>query len=166
MKEKERVWISLGGNLGDREANLRRALDLMREKGLEITRKSSLYESEPQGYEDQGKFYNAAAELFTRLSPRQLLRVLQEIEQEMGRVREMRWGPRVIDLDILLFGGRVINSPQLTVPHYAMSGRAFVLLPLAELEPNLLIPGAGEVSRLLPLCPSLGIKKIRGPEEW
>ncbi|MCL2678224.1 MAG: 2-amino-4-hydroxy-6-hydroxymethyldihydropteridine diphosphokinase [Clostridiales bacterium] len=163
---KERVWLSLGGNLGGRWENLRRALSLMREKGLEITRKSSLYESEPQGYEAQGRFYNAAAELFTQLSPMQLLRLLQGIESEMGRVRETRWGPRVIDLDILLFGERVISSPELVIPHYALRERSFVLMPLVELEPNLLIPGAGAAARLLPLCPSLGIRKVCGPEEW
>jgi len=163
---KERVWVSLGGNLGDRKENLRRALAQMRGEGLEVVRKSSLYESEPQGNEDQDKFYNAVAELVTDLEPLELLHLLQGIERKMGRERTIRWGPRVIDLDILLFGERVIRSDDLIVPHYAMSGRSFVLMPLAELEPGLPIPGAGEASQLLPLCPDLGIKKVCAPQEW
>ena len=163
---KEQVWVSLGSNLGDRLQNLSRALAMMNEKDLRVLRKSSVYESDPQGYEAQGKFYNAAAEFSTVLQPEETLAILQGIELALGRKREIRWGPRTIDLDILLFGQRVIDAAVLTVPHPALAGRSFVLCPLAELAPDLLIPGLGSVSRLLPLCPSLGIEKILSPDQW
>jgi 2-amino-4-hydroxy-6-hydroxymethyldihydropteridine diphosphokinase len=144
-----RVFVGLGSNLGDRELNLRRAL--VRLEQLGSVRVSSFRETDPVGVTDQPKFLNAAAELATDLSPRELLERLLEIERELGRDRatERRWGPRVIDLDLLLFGEEAIDEPGLTVPHPRLADRRFVLEPLCELNEDLALPDGTRVRDLL-----------------
>ena len=142
-----RAYVGLGANLGDREATLRRALELL---GDEVVAVSSFRETDPVGYEDQPRFLNAAAALETELSPRELLERLLAIERELGRTRDgPRYGPRTIDLDLLLYADVVVDEPGLRVPHPRLVERRFALEPLAELDPGLTIPGAGAVSVLL-----------------
>ena len=139
------AYVGLGANLGDREAAIRRAAAL-----IGATRLSSLFETEPWGYEEQPSFLNAVAELETELEPRALLNTLHDVERRLGRERAgPRWGPRTIDLDLLLYGDRVIDEPGLTVPHPRLHEREFALAPLAELAPELVVPGFGTVSSLL-----------------
>ncbi|MGZ4441274.1 MAG: 2-amino-4-hydroxy-6-hydroxymethyldihydropteridine diphosphokinase [Gaiellaceae bacterium] len=142
-----RVHVGLGSNLGDREAALRGALDLL---GDDVVAVSSFRETDPVGYLDQPRFLNAAAALDTELEPRALLDRLLDVERELGRTRESpRFGPRTIDLDLLLYGDRMIDEPGLVVPHPRLAERRFVLEPLAELDPDLVVPGLGRVSDLL-----------------
>ena len=143
------AFIGLGTNLGDRELNLRGALERLEELGP--VRASSFRETDPVGVTDQPKFLNAAAELATELPPRELLERLLEIERELGRDRaaERRWGPRVIDLDLLLFGEEAIDEPGLTVPHPRLADRRFVLEPLCELNEDLTLPDGTRARDLL-----------------
>lgn len=135
-----RAFIGLGSNLGDREGNCRTAVDLLCQAGVKVTKTSSFYETEPWGRTGQPKFINQAIEVETPLDPRALLGVLQRIETEMGRVRTERWGPRTIDLDILLYDGLVLDEPDLAIPHPRMQERGFVLDPLAEIAPDVVHP--------------------------
>ena len=136
--------IGLGSNLGDRQANLKRAVrEIERSEGSKVIAVSSFYESEPVGREDQPDFVNAAAEVWTTLSPRSLLGILRGIELRMGRRRLERWGPRNVDLDILLFGDYVLSEADLTIPHPRMHQRRFVLAPLCEIAPDALHPVLG-----------------------
>jgi 2-amino-4-hydroxy-6-hydroxymethyldihydropteridine diphosphokinase len=139
------VLLSLGSNLGDRVENLRRAIQAMKERGIEVVAVSRLYETEPVGVVNQPWFVNCAAEIRTSLAPPELLRELQAIEKSLGRVRDIPQGPRTIDLDILSYGDAVIDTPELTVPHPRMRSRRFVLEPLAEIA-----PGFGEMLAALP----------------
>jgi 2-amino-4-hydroxy-6-hydroxymethyldihydropteridine diphosphokinase len=140
-----RAYVGLGANLGDREAAIRAAAEQ-----LGAVRLSTIRETEPWGYEDQPRFLNAVAELETDLSPRALLDRLLEIERELGRTRDgPRWGPRTIDLDLLLYDDERLDEPGLTVPHPRLHERRFVLEPLAELDPGLEVPGRGRVDALL-----------------
>ena len=142
------AYVGLGSNLGDREGTLRRALELLREH-VEVRAVSTLRETEPVGVVDQPRFVNAAARVETALSPRELLDVLLGVERELGRERRERWGPRTIDLDLLLYGDETVGEPGLTVPHPRLYERRFVLEPLAELDPALVVPGRGPVRELL-----------------
>jgi 2-amino-4-hydroxy-6-hydroxymethyldihydropteridine diphosphokinase len=147
-----RAYVGLGANLGPREATILRALDLLAaEPGIDVLELSSLGETAPVGVTDQPPFVNGAVSIETTLAPRELLDALLRIEGELGRVRERgeRWGPRTIDLDLLLYGDEVVDEPGLTVPHPRLHERRFALEPLAELEPGLEIPGRGKVSVLL-----------------
>ena len=145
------VYIGLGANLGDREATIRRALELLRSGGdVDVEAVSSLRETDPVGYEDQPPFLNGVAALFTTLPPRALLERLQEVELRLGRDRGgPRFGPRTIDLDLLLYGSDEIDEPGLRVPHPRLGERKFVLEPLAELDSGLEVPGQGSVRALL-----------------
>ena len=143
------AYIGLGSNMGDKMAACRRALDLLSRAGR-VTRVSSFYCTEPVGYPDQETFLNAVAELETDLSPLALLAACHVIEEELGRNRMFRWGPRTIDLDILLYGDQVTNTVELAIPHPLMSARRFVLTPLCELAPHAVDPVSKKtVSRLL-----------------
>jgi len=139
------AYVGLGANLGDRERMIRLAAEAIGGRRL-----STIRETEPWGLVDQPPFLNAVAELETELPPRALLDRLLEVEQELGRVRDgPRWGPRTIDLDLLVQGDLVIDEPGLTLPHPRLAERRFVLEPLAELAPELEIPGLGRVQTLL-----------------
>jgi 2-amino-4-hydroxy-6-hydroxymethyldihydropteridine diphosphokinase len=146
-----RAYVGLGANLGDREGAIRRALQLIAAApGVDVVATSSLSETDPVGYLDQPRFVNAAAAVETSLGPRELLDVLLGIERELGRTRSgPRFGPRTIDLDVLLFGGEVVDEPGLSVPHPRLHERRFALEPLAELDPELVVPGRGPVTKLL-----------------
>jgi 2-amino-4-hydroxy-6-hydroxymethyldihydropteridine diphosphokinase len=145
-----RAYVGLGANLGPREETLRRALELLRRSpGVDVLAVSELRETEPVGVIEQPPFLNGAAALQTSLSARELLDLLLEVERSLGRVRAERWGPRLIDLDLLLFGAETIDEPGLHVPHPHLHERRFALEPLAELDPELVIPGRGRVSALL-----------------
>ncbi len=147
-----RVFVGLGSNLGDREGSLRQGLDrLAAEPELEVIRVSSFRETDPVDFVDQPRFVNAVAEVSTDLPPRELLDTLLGIEQTLGRRREgsQRYGPRTIDLDLLLYDDEVLEEPGLTVPHPRLHERRFALEPLAELDPGLVVPGRGPLSALL-----------------
>jgi 2-amino-4-hydroxy-6-hydroxymethyldihydropteridine diphosphokinase len=145
------VYIGLGANLGERELTIRRALGLLdADAEIDVEATSSLRETDPVGYEDQPKFLNGAAALRTELAPRPLLGRLQEIELELGRDRSgPRFGPRTIDLDLLLYGDERIEEPGLEIPHPRLAERRFVLEPLAELDATIEVPGRGTVQALL-----------------
>lgn len=134
------VYLGIGSNVGERERNCERALALLRKKGLAITRTSSMIETEPWGVEDQPRFINMAAEARTELGPQALLSLLKEVEAEMGRVPSGRWGPRVMDLDILFYDDLVLEEPGLVIPHPRLHERDFVLRPLREIAPGLIHP--------------------------
>lgn len=135
-----RIYLSLGSNLGDTEENIKEALRLLSEQ-VQIIKVSSYYETEPVGYKDQPWFLNIAAEGETALSPSDLLEFTQGIERRMKRVKTIINGPRIIDIDILLYNDDKIETPSLTVPHPRMTERAFVLVPLYEIAPELVIDG-------------------------
>jgi 2-amino-4-hydroxy-6-hydroxymethyldihydropteridine diphosphokinase len=143
------AYIGLGANLGDREENLRAALERLRVLGP--IRVSSFRETEPVGVTDQPPFLNAVAELETDLAPRELLARLLEIERELGRERaaETRWGPRPIDLDLLVYEHETVEEPGLTVPHPRLAERRFALEPLHELAPDLALPDGRRIKDLL-----------------
>ena len=147
-----RSFVGLGANLEDPPAQIARALDLLAaEDGIELVGVSSLRETDPVGFEDQPRFLNGAAELRTSLSARELLERLLAIERHLGRVRGEgpRFGPRTIDLDLLLHGDEQIDEPGLQIPHPRLHERRFALEPLAELDPVLELPGRGPVQALL-----------------
>ena len=139
------AYIGLGSNLGDRDATIRAAIASL----PGVVAVSELRETEPVGVVDQPRFLNGAARLETELSARQLLDVLLAVERELGRERRERWGPRTIDLDLLLYGSETIDESGLTVPHPRLHERRFALEPLAELDSELLVPGRGRVRDLL-----------------
>ena len=140
-----KAFVGLGSNLGERESMIRLALDdVARLPTTLLVRASSLYDTEPVGEVDQPNFLNAVAQLDTELTARQLLWNLQLIEKRLGRVRAQRWGPRTIDLDLLLYGSLVVEEPDLKVPHPELIHRSFVLVPLVELDPMLVHPVTGE----------------------
>ncbi len=146
-----RAHVGLGANLGEREETLHRALEIVAQTaGVEVVAVSSFRETAPVGYLDQPRFVNAAAELETSLSPRDLLDALLAVELDLGRTREgARFGPRAVDLDLLLYGDAQLDEPGLTVPHPRLHERRFALEPLAELDPELVVPGRGRVVDLL-----------------
>ena len=152
MRVKHKAYVGLGANLGDREATIRRALELLRaQPGISVVAVSSLRETDPVGFADQPRFLNGAAALETELAPRELLDRLLGVEGELGRVRGRgpRYGPRTIDLDLLLYGDEVVDEPGLAVPHPRLGERRFVLEPLHELDPALTLPDGRRVADLL-----------------
>lgn len=150
---ENRVFLSMGSNLGDPEANLESGLRAVAElPGVEVVRCSRIYRTEPQGVRDQPWFANLVVELrcSSQWTPESTLQTLLDIEQTLGRTREVRWGPRTIDIDILVFGSETRHDESLEIPHPRMHSRAFVLVPLAEIAPDLRpIPGRGTVKELL-----------------
>lgn len=144
------AYIGLGSNLGNREGTLARAVQLLGEADcVDVVGVSELRATDPVGVVDQPRFLNGAVSVETALSPRALLDLLLEIERSLGRVREERWGPRLVDLDLLVYGDEVIDEPGLHVPHPRLHERRFALEPLAELNPDLEIRRLGRVSALL-----------------
>jgi 2-amino-4-hydroxy-6-hydroxymethyldihydropteridine diphosphokinase len=141
-----RAYLGLGSNLGDRLANLGRAVRLLRERGVDVLRSSRVYETEAVGGPSQPDYLNAVVDVRTERSARELLRSALAVEDEMGRVRAERWGPRVIDVDVLTYGDDRIDQPDLTVPHPRMHERAFVLIPLLELDADPPLPGGRGVA--------------------
>ncbi len=146
-----RAYVGLGSNLGDRAALLQAALEaLAADEGVRVAAVSTFRETEPVGYLEQPRFLNAAAALDTDLGPRALLERLLATERTLGRRRDgRRFGPRTVDLDLLLYGAETIDEPGLSVPHPRLAQRRFVLEPLAELEPALVVPGLGPLAALL-----------------
>lgn len=162
----ERVYIGLGSNLAEPLRQLQAALAAIAElPHSHLAATSSFYASDPLGPPDQPRYVNAVAALDTALAPLELLDALQRIEQEQGRVRKAeRWGPRTLDLDILLFGDRLLSEARLTVPHYHMHARAFVLYPLAEIAPtDLQLPDGRRLEQLLAACPYVGLERLVTP---
>jgi 2-amino-4-hydroxy-6-hydroxymethyldihydropteridine diphosphokinase len=157
-----RAYIGLGSNLNDPVEQVRSARRTISQiNGVEESGFSSLYRSPPMGPADQPDYVNAVLAVTTILAPLALLTELQAIEAEHGRVRgRERWGPRTLDLDILLYGQRVISTERLTVPHPRLSERAFVLYPLYEIAPDLHIPGKGQLAELVQRCPPAGLLRI------
>jgi 2-amino-4-hydroxy-6-hydroxymethyldihydropteridine diphosphokinase len=144
------AYVGLGANLGPREVTLLRAVDLLGEAdGVDVVAVSQLRETAPVGVVDQPRFLNGAVRVETTLPPRALLDLLLELERSLGRVRGERWGPRTVDLDLLVYGSERIDQPGLRVPHPRLHERAFALEPLAELDPELDVPGLGPVSEVL-----------------
>lgn len=148
------VYVSLGSNVGDRFANLRSAVEALRtEDGIEVLRESQVYETDPVGDIEQPPFLNMALSIETTLEPLELLDRTQAIEQRLGRVATRRWGPRVIDIDIILWGDMAITSDRLTIPHPEFRNRAFVLIPLAEIASGSTDPVTGSnVGELAGAC--------------
>jgi 2-amino-4-hydroxy-6-hydroxymethyldihydropteridine diphosphokinase len=146
-----RAYIGLGANLGERDETIARAVRLLGEQeGVEVVAVSTLRETDPVGFLEQPRFLNGAAAVETELEPGELLACLLEVERELGRTRDgERYGPRTIDLDLLVHGDRELDEPGLTVPHPRLAEREFALEPLAELDPELEIPGRGRVADLL-----------------
>lgn len=145
-----RVYVGLGANLGDREKSLRRAVELLDEHAeIAVLAVSGIRETEPWGPVEQPPYLNGAVALETELDPRELLDALLEAERRLGRVRSERFGPRTIDLDLLLYGDVVVDEPGLTLPHPRLHERRFVLEPLVELDPRLVVPERGSVAALL-----------------
>jgi len=140
-----RAYVGVGANLGDRRATIEAAVAAL----PGVVAVSELRETAPVGVVDQPAFLNGAVALETELSPRELLETLLEVERSLGRERGERWGPRTIDLDLLLYGGETLDEPGLTVPHPRLHERRFALEPLAELDPGLVVPGRGRVRELL-----------------
>jgi 2-amino-4-hydroxy-6-hydroxymethyldihydropteridine diphosphokinase len=138
------VYLSLGSNIGDRAANIARAIESLRKRGVRVVRESSLYETEPVDFLEQDWFLNGAVEAETNLAPEDLMHLLLEIERSLGRERRIPKGPRVIDMDILLYGDREVRSSDLEIPHPRMGQRRFVLVPFAEIAPGVRNPVMGK----------------------
>lgn len=146
---KYKVYLSLGSNLGERAENLNKALNLLKEENLRIKKLSSIFETEPVGLKEQPYFLNQVIEIETDLSPTALLKITQNIERIMGRKRERRWGPRIIDIDILWFNGWKVRTCDLILPHPEGEKRRFVLEPLQEIAPDLVYKDGKTVKELL-----------------
>jgi 2-amino-4-hydroxy-6-hydroxymethyldihydropteridine diphosphokinase len=134
------AYIGIGSNVGDKKANCLKGIELLAEAGR-VVRVSSLYYTEPVGFKEQEDFINAVVGLETDFPPADLLSICHSIENRLGRIRTLRWGPRTLDLDILLYGELVMDQPDLVIPHPMMSARKFVLIPLAEIAPHAVHPG-------------------------
>jgi len=155
------VYLGLGSNLGDRRQNLVQALNLISQH-VEIIKLSSIYETEPVGYTQQPLFLNAVCCISTKQSPEQLLILFKKIENRMGRVPSFTNSPRIIDIDILFYDNKTVSTPELTIPHPRITERAFVLVPMLEIAPELTHPGNG--STIQELADNLGI--VSGIHVW
>ena len=166
----EVAYISVGSNLNNPYQQVKSAIDKLKiVDGIRIEAMSGWYLSDPVGPKNQSRYVNGVIKISTRLSPNQLLKKLHEIEDAHGRIRNVRWGPRTLDLDILLYGSRMMNTKKLTIPHPEMKIRNFVLTPLADIEPDLVLPDGSILSSLLennqlkevvPILPGDVIEKI------
>lgn len=159
--EELTAYLSLGSNLGDRKANLCHAVASLVNDYLTNRKMSSYYETEPVGFCEQPWFLNLALEVCTNLSPHELLQRCQQVEQALGRIRSFPDAPRTLDMDILLFGSRMIEDDHLTVPHPRMAARRFVLVPLSEIAPDVVHPVLGKsIQSLLASCPDTSIVRF------
>lgn len=158
------AYLAIGSNLGDRLETLQRAVELLDARpGIEVLRSSRVYETEPVG-PPQPAYLNAVVEVRTDLEPHELLKETQVVEDELGRVRAERWGPRTIDVDVLTFDERTIDEPELVVPHPRMHERGFVVVPLGELDPDPMLPGERKLSELrLPPDAVFGVRPFAPP---
>ena len=158
----KRIYLSLGSNVGDREGNLRRAVERLAARDVRVLRTSRIYETEPVDYRDQAWFLNQVVEAETALFPMQLLTLIGRVERELGRVRTVRNGPRTIDIDILFYAAAIVNTARLEIPHPRMAERLFVLAPLAELAPDLRHPVTHRsVRQMLECAPTAVARPIR-----
>lgn len=156
-----RAYVGLGSNLGDRLDNLQRAVELLLEKGLSVMEASSVYETDPVG-PPQPDFLNAAVAVDCDLPPAELVGVLKQVEAEIGREQSERWGPRVIDLDLLLYGEETVAEPGVTVPHAELTNRAFALVPILEIDDDVELPSGEPLSAFCEKDPQ-GIKVYAPP---
>lgn len=144
-----RIFLGLGSNLGDPQKNIYKALDLLRERSkYAAAQLSPLYKTPPLGDIEQPDFVNAVVEIYTEIEPMDLLKLCKSIENDMGREKTQRWGPRLIDIDILLYANQVIRQENLSIPHIGIAQRSFVLYPLSDLADDLEVPALGRVSEL------------------
>lgn len=165
-KPWRKAWIGVGGNIGDVPAQMNRAIEiLVSHQDVKLVGVSSLYATEPWGLREQAEFKNACVEISTHLEPGALLEACLATEARLKRVRDVRWGPRTIDLDILFIEDVEIDIDGLTVPHSRLHERAFALAPLADLAPNLALAGS-TVSGLLEKLDRDGIREIAKPDDW
>ncbi len=155
------VYLGLGSNLGDRQHNLIKAIELLAQQ-MRVEQMSSLYETEPVGYSEQARFLNAVCQVTTSLTPEELLSLVKEIEAALGRVPSFPNAPRPIDIDILFYANQVIHSPQLTIPHPRLEERAFVLVPLVEIAPELIHPVSRRTVREL----VRRVEGLEGVKKW
>jgi 2-amino-4-hydroxy-6-hydroxymethyldihydropteridine diphosphokinase len=155
------AYLSLGSNVGDRKATLEGALGrLEASRRVRILTRSSIYETEPIGYIDQPWFYNLAVEIETELDPEELLTLTKQTELELNRTREIRWGPRTIDIDIVMYDEIAMSNDRLTLPHPEMTQRRFVLEPLHEIAPGLRLPDGRRIADFLPSVASQEVRKL------
>ncbi|MCU1234430.1 MAG: 2-amino-4-hydroxy-6-hydroxymethyldihydropteridine pyrophosphokinae [Candidatus Solibacter sp.] len=155
------IYLSLGSNIGDRETNLRAAISELGSRGVNITRVSQVWETEPVDYLEQGWFLNSVVEAETGLTPKELLAAIGRIEGELGRVRGVPKGPRTIDIDILYYGAEVVRTAELEIPHPRIAERRFVLAPLADLAPELRDPLSGRTVReMLENAPGAAVRLL------
>lgn len=165
MKSVSQVLLCLGSNLGDRLNRLQEAISTLdRHESIQVTRSSSVYESEAWGLTEQPKYLNIVVEIETALEPLELLKTVKEMEQYLGREPSEKWGPRSIDIDLILWGTHCMRTPELTLPHEYFRERAFVLMPLAEIAPAAIDPESGmTVTALADRLGSQGVVQIAGP---
>ncbi|OIP80770.1 2-amino-4-hydroxy-6-hydroxymethyldihydropteridine diphosphokinase [Candidatus Peregrinibacteria bacterium CG22_combo_CG10-13_8_21_14_all_44_10] len=151
------VFLGLGSNMGDKLGNLTSSYDVLESLGLNILEKSAIYESEPWGWLDQSSFLNQVLKVETNLSPESLVRVCKEAEKQVGRIDSFKWGPRVLDVDVIFYENMVVNKPECSIPHHLMHERRFVLEPLNEIAASAVHPVFGKtVSELLASCEDQG----------
>lgn len=134
------AYVAFGSNMGEKENYIKRALEKIEEKGIKIIKVSPIYETEPYGVLDQDSFLNGVVKIESNLTPENLIEVLLDIEKQLDRIRERRWGPRTIDLDIIFYDGFIINEENLIIPHRDMENREFVLKPLCDIDENFIHP--------------------------
>ncbi|MBE0069478.1 2-amino-4-hydroxy-6-hydroxymethyldihydropteridine diphosphokinase [Thermoanaerobacterium thermosaccharolyticum] len=158
------TYMSIGSNVGDREGYLKSALNELTKNLVIIEKVSPIYETEPVGYKEQAKFLNAVVQTKTELKPHELLKIINTVEKELGRERLIRWGPRTIDIDILLYGDVTINDDDLKIPHERMWERAFVLVPLNDIAPNI-VKGGMKLSDIVESLPDkIGVRLYK--RDW
>lgn len=146
---KKTAFLSIGSNVGDRKGHLDKVSELLIESGVKVVAGSPVYETEPYGYKEQAWFYNQVLKIETELSPYELLRLCQKMEVEIGREKSFKWGPRVIDIDILSYEGEVVDDEDLKIPHPHLHMRQFVLQPLNDIDDSTIVDGLGKTAKEL-----------------